>query len=60
MGRSSSFKDAGEFKSRYATLGFEEAVNLDDGPMWPTSYALSEWTQAVEKKIVARVKAAAS
>ena len=32
------FKDAGKFKSRYATLGFEEAANLDDGPMWPTSY----------------------
>jgi hypothetical protein len=33
------FKDAGKFKSRYATLGFKEAANLDDGPMWPTSYA---------------------
>ena len=54
------FKDAGKFKSRYATLGFEEAANLDDGPMWPTSYALSEWTPAVEKKVVALVKAAAS
>ena len=54
------FKDAGKFKSRYATLGFEEAANLDDGPMWPTSFALTEWTPAVEKKIVALVKAAAS
>jgi uncharacterized protein YdhG (YjbR/CyaY superfamily) len=54
------FKDAGKFKSRYATLGFEEAANLDDGPMWPTSYALTEWTPTVEKKIVALVKAAAS
>jgi uncharacterized protein YdhG (YjbR/CyaY superfamily) len=54
------FKDAGKFKSRYATLGFEEAANLDDGPMWPTSYALTEWTSALEKKIVALVKAAAS
>ena len=54
------FKDAGKFKSRYATLGFEEAANLDDGPMWPTSYALTEWTPAVEKKIVALVKAAVS
>jgi uncharacterized protein YdhG (YjbR/CyaY superfamily) len=52
------FKDAGKFKSRYATLGFEEAAKLDDGPMWPTSYALTEWTPAVEKKIVALVKAA--
>ena len=54
------FKDAGKFKSRYATLGFEEAANLDDGPMWSTSYALTEWTPAVEKKVVALVKAAAS
>ncbi len=54
------FKDAGKFKSRYATLGFEEAANLDDGPMWPTSYALTDWTPAVEKKVVAMVKAAAS
>jgi uncharacterized protein YdhG (YjbR/CyaY superfamily) len=54
------FKDAGKFKSRYATLGFEEAANLDDGPMWPTSYALIEWTPAVEKKVVAMVKAATS
>jgi len=54
------FKDAGKFKSRYATLGFEEAAKLDDGPMWPTSYALKEWTPAVEKDIVALVEAAAS
>jgi uncharacterized protein YdhG (YjbR/CyaY superfamily) len=54
------FKDAGKFKSRYATLGFEEAANLDDGSMWPTSYALIDWTPAVEKKVVAMVKAAVS
>jgi uncharacterized protein YdhG (YjbR/CyaY superfamily) len=54
------FKDAGKFKSRYATLGFEEAANLDDGPMWPTSYALTEWTPAVEKRVVGLVKIAAS
>ena len=55
------FEDAGKFKSRYATLGFEEAANLGhDGAMWPTSYALTEWTPTVEKKIVALVKAAAS
>ena len=54
------FKDAGKFKSRYATLGFEESANLDDGPMWPTSYALTEWTPAVEQKIAALVKAAVS
>jgi uncharacterized protein YdhG (YjbR/CyaY superfamily) len=54
------FKDAGKFKSRYATLGFEEAANLDDGPMWPTSYALTSWTPAVEKQVTALVKAAVS
>jgi uncharacterized protein YdhG (YjbR/CyaY superfamily) len=54
------FKDAGKFKSRYSTLGFEEAANLDDGPMWPTSYALTGWTPAVEKKVADLVKTAAS
>ena len=54
------FKDAGKFKSRYATLGFEEAANLDDGPMWPTSYALTAWTPAVEKKVVELVRTAVS
>jgi uncharacterized protein YdhG (YjbR/CyaY superfamily) len=54
------FKDAGKFKARYSTLGFEEAANLDDGPMWPTTYALTEWTPAVEKKVVALLKAAVS
>lgn len=54
------FKDAGKFKTRYSTLGFEEAANLDDGPMWATSYALTAWTPAVEKKVVELVKAAVS
>jgi uncharacterized protein YdhG (YjbR/CyaY superfamily) len=54
------FKSADKFKSRYATLGFEEAANLDDGPMWPTSYALKELTAACETKIRALVKQAVS
>ncbi|HEY7280367.1 MAG TPA: hypothetical protein VID47_02130 [Actinomycetota bacterium] len=54
------FKPAAKFKSRYATFGFEEAANLDDGPMWPTSYALTKLTAADEKKIAALVKQAAS
>lgn len=54
------FKDAGKFKTRYATLGFEEAANLDDGPMWPTSYALTAWTPAVEKKVIELVRTAVS
>jgi uncharacterized protein YdhG (YjbR/CyaY superfamily) len=53
------FKSAAKFKSRYATLGFEEAAQLDDGAMWPTSFALTSLTAADEKKITALVKKAA-
>jgi uncharacterized protein YdhG (YjbR/CyaY superfamily) len=52
------FKDAGKFKSRYSTLGFEDAANLDDGDVWPVVYALEEWSPTAEKKVVALVKAA--
>ena len=52
------FKDAGKFESRYATFGFEEAANLDEGPMWPTSFALKDLTATEEKKIAALVKKA--
>ena len=52
------FKGAHKFKSRYATFGFEEAAKLDDGEMWPTSYALTTLTPADEKKIAALVKKA--
>lgn len=54
------FQDAGKFKYRYCTLGFQEAAHLDDGDLWPVSYALVTWTPAVEKKVVALVKAAVS
>lgn len=54
------FQDAGKFSYRYSTLGFQEAANLDDGDMWPVSYALTQWSPAVEKKVVALVKAATS
>jgi uncharacterized protein YdhG (YjbR/CyaY superfamily) len=54
------FKSAEKFNSRYATLGFEEAANLDKGAMWPTSFALKELTPAEEKKIGALVKKAVS
>jgi uncharacterized protein YdhG (YjbR/CyaY superfamily) len=54
------FKSADKFKSRYATFGFEEAANLDDGPIWATSFALKELTPAVEAKIRAVVKKAVS
>jgi uncharacterized protein YdhG (YjbR/CyaY superfamily) len=54
------YKSADKFKSRYATFGFEEAANLDDGAMWVTSFALTKLTAADEKKIAALVKKAAS
>jgi len=52
------FRDAQKFKTRYATLGFEDAANLDDGAMWPTSFALKELTVADEARIAALVKKA--
>ena len=52
------FKSADKFKSRYATFGFEETATLDDGAMWPTSYALTKLTPADEKKIATLVKKA--
>jgi uncharacterized protein YdhG (YjbR/CyaY superfamily) len=54
------FKSAGKFNSRYATFGFEETANLDDGVMWPTSFALTELSAAAEKKIAALVRKAVS
>ena len=54
------FQDAGKFKYRYSTLGFQEAATLDDGDMWPVSYALVAWSPAVEKKVVELVVAALS
>jgi uncharacterized protein YdhG (YjbR/CyaY superfamily) len=54
------FKSAAKFKSRYATFGFEEAANLDDGGMWVTSFALKELTAKDEAKLAALVKQAVS
>lgn len=54
------FQSAQKFKSRYATLGFSDKANLDDGTMWPTSYALKELTAADEARIAALVKQAVS
>lgn len=45
------FQSAAKFKARYATLGFSDTARLDDGAMWPTSYALTEWNAAVESQI---------
>lgn len=52
------FQSAQKFKARYATLGFNDAANLDDGAMWPVAFALKEWTPAVEEQIRALVKKA--
>jgi len=54
------FQDAGKFKYRYSTLGFQDSANLDDGDIWPVSYALVRWSPAVEKKVTELVKAAIS
>ena len=53
------FQDAKKFKSRYATLGFSDKAKLDDGTMWPTSFALTTLTAADEARISALVKRAA-
>jgi uncharacterized protein YdhG (YjbR/CyaY superfamily) len=52
------FQSAAKFKTRYATLGFNESANLDDGTMWPTAFALTELTAAAEARIEALVKKA--
>ena len=54
------FQDSGKFKYRYSTLGFQDTAKLDDGDLWPTSYALQNWSPAVEKQVVELVKAAVS
>jgi uncharacterized protein YdhG (YjbR/CyaY superfamily) len=54
------FQSAQKFKTRYATLGFSDKANLDDGHMWPTAFALKELTAAEEAKIGALVKKAVS
>jgi uncharacterized protein YdhG (YjbR/CyaY superfamily) len=54
------FTAASKFNSRYATFGFNDTANLDEGAMWPTSFALKELTAAEEAKIAALVKKAVS
>ena len=52
------FQDAGKFKARYSTLGFQDAANLDKDAMWATSFAVIGWNEAVEKNITALIKKA--
>jgi uncharacterized protein YdhG (YjbR/CyaY superfamily) len=54
------FQSAQKFNARYATLGFNDTANLDEGTMWPTSFALTELNAAEEERIVALVKKAVS
>jgi uncharacterized protein YdhG (YjbR/CyaY superfamily) len=54
------FQPAEKFKARYATLGFSDKANLDEGHMWPNAYALTKLTAADEKRIAALVKQAVS
>jgi uncharacterized protein YdhG (YjbR/CyaY superfamily) len=54
------FQNAGKFKARYSTLGFNDGANLDKGAMWPVAYALTTLTDADEAKIRTLVKKAAS
>jgi uncharacterized protein YdhG (YjbR/CyaY superfamily) len=54
------FQSAAKFDARYATFGFSDQANLDDGALWPTSFALKELTEAAEAKIAALVRQAAS
>ena len=52
------FQDAGKFSARYATLGFQDLAKLDDGDIWPVTFAIKRWTAAVEKQVTALVKSA--
>ena len=52
------FQDSGKFNYRYSTLGFQDTANIDDGDMWPVSYALMTWSPVVEKTVVELVRAA--
>jgi uncharacterized protein YdhG (YjbR/CyaY superfamily) len=54
------FQSGAKFKSRYATFGFQQDANLDDGDFWPTAFALKRFTAAVEERIGKLVKRAAS
>ena len=55
-----SLKNAGKFGQRYSSLEFQDSANLDDGDVWPISYAIQSWTPAVEKKVAELVAAAIS
>jgi uncharacterized protein YdhG (YjbR/CyaY superfamily) len=55
-----AFKNGGKFNIRYSTLEFQEAARLDDGEIWPVSFALEKWGPAVEKRVAELMRAAVS
>jgi len=55
-----AFKNSGKFNTRYSTLEFQDAANLDDGELWPVSFALQKWSPAVEQRVAELMKAAVS
>ena len=55
-----AFKNSGKFNLRYSTLEFQDAANLDEGDMWPVSFAIGTWSASVEKKVAELVQAAVS
>ena len=52
------FQGAGKFDTRYATLGFNDTARLDDGDMWPVTFAITDWTDAVEERVEDLVRTA--
>ena len=54
------FQDSGKFSYRYSTLGFQDTANLDDGDLWPSAFAVLNWTPEVDKKVRELVKRAVS
>jgi uncharacterized protein YdhG (YjbR/CyaY superfamily) len=54
------FKNSGKFSTRYSTLEFQDAANLDEGDLWPVSFALPTWNPAVEEKVAELMKTAVS
>jgi uncharacterized protein YdhG (YjbR/CyaY superfamily) len=55
-----AFKNSGKFNARYSTLEFQDAAHLDDGDLWPVSFALQKWSPAVEQRVVELLKTAVS
>ncbi len=55
-----AFKNSGKFGARYSALEFQDAAKLDDGDLWPVSFAVQKWTPSVEQKVAQLIKTAVS